>query len=188
MITKENFDKVLAALGFQKDGAKWSRHFGDDSENRLVADFGGESLSYPESLSVQRETVTNFSDNENFVTFECVARLLAKGYPPANIELESPIPGGHGSVIGWNDIRVKENDGKTFLLIECKTADEFPRFWKKTLLDGSQLFNYFNTYREAEALCLYASDWTKEGGLSYTSHIISMRDNDKYLQTNKEPL
>lgn len=186
MITRENFDKVLVALGFSQDGAKYFRQYGDDYENRLVADFGAETLSYPPSLSIQRETVTNFSDHENFVTFECVARLLAKGYVPAHIELESPIPGGHGSVIGYNDIRVKDNDGKTFLLIECKTADEFSRFWKQTLFNGSQLFNYFNTYREAEALCLYASDWTKDGGLSYVSHIISMRDNEEYLQTNKE--
>ncbi len=186
MITRENFDKVLVALGFSQDGAKYFRQYGDDYENRLVADFGAETLSYPPSLSIQRETVTNFSDHENFVTFECVARLLAKGYLPAHIELESPIPGGHGSVIGYNDIRVKDNDGKTFLLIECKTADEFPRFWKQTLFNGSQLFNYFNTYRGAEALCLYASDWTEDGGLSYVSHIISMRDNEEYLQTNKE--
>lgn len=186
MITKENFDKVLAALGFEQDGAKWFRQYSADHENRLVVDFGRETLAYPKALAIHRETTTNFSAPENFVVFECVARLLAKGYKPANIELESPIHGGHHDVVAWNDILVKNNEGQTFLLIECKKEDEFEKYWKKTLIDGSQLFNYFNTYREAEALCLYTSDWTEADGLSYRSHIISMRDNDEYLQTNKE--
>ena len=184
MITKENFKNVLAALGFEQDGKKFFKRYGDA---QLIADFANEELIYPKEkgMTVHRETTSNFKDNENFVVFECVARLLAKGYKPEHIELESPIHGGHHDVVGYNDILVKNGEGETFLLIECKTANEFPRFWKRTLSDGSQLFNYFNTYRQAKALCLYASDYNKDSGLIYNSYIISMVDNDKYLETNK---
>ena len=181
MITKDNFKNVLQVLNFNRNGKIFFKQFGDD---KLIADFENEKLIYPKNLIVNRNTVTNFSDDENFVVFECVARLLEKNYKPVDIELESPIHGGHHDVIGYNDILVKKNS-KTFLLIECKKSDEFNKFWKQTLIDGSQLFNYFNTYRQAQALCLYTSDYSKDGNLFYTSNIISMTDNEKYLQTDK---
>ena len=39
-----------------------------------------------------------------------------------------------------------------------KSGDEFSRAWSYMEEDGGQLFNYFNTFRQATALCLYASD------------------------------
>ena len=183
MIKKDDFKNVLVSLGFIQDGTNFFKQFGD---SQLIANFKDEKLIYPKELIVNRETITNFRDNENFVVFECVARLLAKGYKPEHIELEKPIHGGHHDVIGYSDISVKDVGGKIFLIIECKTATEFNYYWKRTLTDGSQLFNYFNTYRQAEALCLYSSDYNKDSGLTYTSHIISMLDNDEYLATNKE--
>lgn len=101
MITKENFKKVLGQLNFTQDKKIFTKIFGDDSENKLIADFENESLTFPENLKIQRQTITNFSAPENFVVFECVARLLDKGYSPENIELESPIHGGHHDVIGY---------------------------------------------------------------------------------------
>ena len=185
MITKENFKKVLGQLNFTQDKKIFTKIFGDDSENKLVADFENESLTFPENLKIQRQTITNFSAPENFVVFECIARLLDKGYSPENIELESPIHGGHHDVIGYSDIRVTDNNNQTFLIIECKKSDEFDYFWNRTLKDGSQLFNYFNSYRSARALCLYTSDFSDDAGLSYKSNIISLVDNEKYLTDNK---
>ena len=55
--------------------------------------------------------------------------------------------------------------------------------WKK---DGGQLFNYFNTFRQATALCLYASDWV-EGRCIYQSRIVSIQDNEGYIQASGLP-
>jgi hypothetical protein len=104
-----------------------------------------------------------------------------KGYKPANIELEPKWKLGHGASGGRADILVKDNAGKPLLIIECKTAgSEFTRAWKKTLNDGDQLFSYAQQISETQFLCLYASD-LEDGQLTYTSHIIAHRDNDKYL-------
>ena len=77
------------------------------------------------------------------------------------------MPGGHTDTGGYCDILIKDNEGNEFILIECKTADdnssrEFSKAWHRMQEDGGQLFNYFNSYRKAKALCLYTSDWQKD--------------------------
>lgn len=67
-----------------------------------------------------------------------------------------------------------------------QSRDEFSRAWSYMEEDGGQLFNYFNTYRQATALCLYASDWVEERCL-YQSRIISIRDNENYIQASGLP-
>lgn len=136
-------------------------------------------------MIIHRKTTCNFSEPENFVILECITSLLDKGYKPEHIELEKPMPGGHDDTGGFCDIQVKDNSGKTFILIECKNENEFDKYWKKTLADGDQLFRYFNSYRQAQALCLYMSDFTGENKLKRYTNIISMVDNDEYLQTDK---
>lgn len=40
---------------------------------------------------------------------------------------------------------VKDNSGKSLLIIECKTAgNEFDNEWKKTLINGRQIFPMLN--------------------------------------------
>jgi len=85
MITKENFKNVLIALNFKQDGKKFFKQFEDDYQ--LIADFGTETLIYPEDLKTGRRTTANFTANENFVVFECVARLMAKGYKPEKLQI-----------------------------------------------------------------------------------------------------
>lgn len=43
---------------------------------------------YPKEIIRHDETTSNFSHPENFVVFECVHRLLEKGYKPSRLELE----------------------------------------------------------------------------------------------------
>ena len=74
------------------------------------------------------------------------------------------------------------------MLSECKTTegkddDEFNKAWRATLRNGSQLFNYYNTYRQAEYLALYTSDFV-EGEPRCSYRLITMKDNHKYLETN----
>ena len=43
---------------------------------------------YPKEIIRHDDTTSNFSHPENFVVFECVHRLLEKGYKPSSLELE----------------------------------------------------------------------------------------------------
>lgn len=121
---------------------------------------------------------------KNNFCFECVHRLLEKGYKPEHIELEPKWKLGRGASGGRADILVKDNFGKPLLIIECKTAGaEFKKAWNKTQQDGDQLFSYAQQISETQFLCLYTSDF-ENAGLSYQSHIITHRDNDQYLLAN----
>lgn len=188
MIKKENLKQVLLALDYIKKAHKeeyvkeWISF-----DCCITVDFKNEKIIYPEDkgMIIHRKTTCNFSEPENFVVLECITSLLDKGYKPEHIELEKPMPGGHDDTGGFCDIQVKDNTGKTFLLIECKKENEFEKFWKKTLTDGDQLFRYYNSYRSAQALCLYMSDFTDDNKLKRYTNIISMVDNEEYLQTDK---
>ena len=96
MINKGNFQPVLLKLGFSnKKGDKvWSKSF-PSIKCKLEVDFEHERLIYPKELSVYDETTSNFEHPENFVVFECVHRLLEKGYRPEHIELEKRWTLGH---------------------------------------------------------------------------------------------
>ncbi len=183
MITKDNLPAMLTALGFSKKGAVFQTTVNGSA---LEVNTVKEEIIYPEAqgLVINERQTCNFSSSENFVVLECVHRLLAKGYKPAHIELEPKWKVGHGASGGRADILVKDNNGKPLLLIECKTVgNEFKKAWNKTLLDGDQLFSYAQQISEVQFLCLYASNF-EDGAVTYASHIIAHRDNEKYLADN----
>jgi len=183
MITKETFPQLLESLGFTKRKATYSKTIGAAT---LSVDTTKQEIVYPESqkLIVNERQTCNFSANENFVVFECVHRLLEKGYKPEHIELEPKWKLGHGASGGRADILIKDNDGKPLLIIECKTpGNEFKKAWNKTLQGGDQLFSYAQQISETQFLCLYSSNFS-ENIISYQSHIIAHRDNEKYLADN----
>ncbi|WP_424411279.1 N-6 DNA methylase [Pasteurella sp. PK-2025] len=187
MITKNNFKQLLTHLDFAEHHKTFTKNI---HGYELKVDYRAEKLVYPEGLTAHRDTTKNFSQPENFVVFECVHNLLQSGYKPEHIVLEQGMPGGHGMTGGFCDIIVQDNDKKTYLLIECKTADdgkskEFSKAWNKMLKDGGQLFNYYNSYRQAQWICLYTADFDEQTQ-KHTPlyHLISMLDNEEYLQTN----
>lgn len=183
MINQDNFTELLVSLGFAKNKSIYSKTIGATS---LSVDATKQAIYYPESdgLVVNERQTCNFSANENFVVFECVHRLLEKGYKPEHIELEPKWKLGRGASGGRADILVKDNFGKPLLIIECKTAGaEFKKAWNKTQQDGDQLFSYAQQISETQFLCLYASDF-ENAELGYQSHIIAHRDNDQYLLAN----
>lgn len=193
MIRIDNLRDLLGYIGYKKSAGKkeevWSIDF-PHINSSISVDFSAKHIIYPFGLKAYRETTTNFSSPENFVVLECITRLLSLGYTPQQIELEKPMPGGHSDTGGYCDILIKDNDGNEFLLIECKTADdgsskEFSKAWHRMNEDGGQLFNYFNSYRKAKALCLYASDWQGEECI-YQSYIVSMEDNEEYLRADNK--
>lgn len=184
MINKENIKQVLTLLGFEEERNVYSKHF-VRGDLYLKVDFNKSELVFPEDkgFTVNERQTCNFSSNENFVVFECVHRLLEKGYKPEHIELEPKWKLGHGASGGRADIFVRDQQNKPLLIIECKTAGkEFEKAWKDTQLDGGQLFSYIEQEKDTEFVCLYASGFDeKTGVLSVDQRIVSHKDNGKIL-------
>lgn len=191
MITKENFKEVLSKLGFDNSGDTFTKEF-NEIDTLLKVDFKKEQLVYPEDkgLKINERQTCNFSDPENFVVFECVNRLLEKGYKPDHLELEPRWKVGHGASGGRADIMIKDNSGKSLMIIECKTAGkQFEDAWKKTLTNGGQLFTYAKQAGSTQFISLYASNFIDEKVVSHY-YLITLKDNKKLLEelSEKSPL
>ena len=191
MMTRDDIRNLLVALEFTEDmvGGTWRRVFPVGVE--LCVDCTGGKFLYKEAgIAVTTATTSNFSQPENFVVFECVCQLLAKGYKPKDIELEPAWKFGHNEKAARADIWVRTTDksGKhSLLIIECKTAGrEFESAWRDTCEDGGQLFSYFHQERATSFLCLYTS-WLSDTAISRDYRLINVRDNEDYLKQFKKP-
>lgn len=206
MITRENIREVLLSepFCFVEDAGTFSRHYGpEDGGFNLAYNSAFGQFEYPEEVIADRNTTQDEHQKESFVVFLCVAQLFACGYQPRNIVLEgknySGTDKGYCDILVVPDNRNEKFKEDQYLIIECKTADlaqkddEFRKHWVKTLRNGDQLFRYFNTYRRAHYLCMYAADYpeyTKDGHKEHRFeniyHIISLEDNEEYLQTDSK--
>ena len=191
MITKDNFNQVLDNLGFKKSKNIYSKEF-PDLGCALKVDFKNEKLVYPldKGFTIAGDFTTSFSQKENFVVFECVHRLFEQGYKPEHIELEPKWTVGHGASGGRADIMVKDNSGKSLMIIECKTAGtEFKKEWDKTKVNGGQILSYAKQAGTTQFVALYASDFI-DGKVKADYYLITLRDNEKLLEelADKEPL
>ena len=198
MITKDNIQKVLLELKFISNHGVYTRHFGSADEGfDLEYNFNVGEFIYPDGVQADRNTTQDEHQNESFVVFVCVAQLFERGYLPQHIKLEGRNYAGTDT--GYCDILVSDNNGEPYLIVECKKADidkkedEFRKHWARTMRDGDQLFRYFNTYRKAQYLCMYAADcpeYRKNGEKIYrleiNYHVISLVDNEEYLQTDNK--
>ena len=120
MLMEKNFSATLDAMNFTRHGNVYQKNFADNIIMR--ADIVAKKLFYP--AQIKNHNRNNFFDEshrENFVVFECVNRLLDKGYKPEDIWLEKNWSLGHSQKSGRADICVSDN-GKTIFIIECKTA------------------------------------------------------------------
>lgn len=185
MIDISNFKSVLIKLGFtQTSSHTWSKTF-TELNCSMSADFEHEKLVLPDGVIVYDDTTSNFEHPENFVVFECVHRLLEKGYRPEHIELEKRWTLGHEQKSGKADICVyktkTDKEQKMLFIIECKTAGrEYQKAKKLLIEDGGQLFSYWQQERSTEWISLYASDYA-EGEVVYYNDIISCID-DKNVE------
>ncbi|MDR1956520.1 MAG: N-6 DNA methylase [Treponema sp.] len=185
MINQNNIKVALLKLGFFESGNVFTKKFPHLGDVALSIDFDKTGIWYPENagLKVNERQTCNFSADENFVVFECVCRLFEKGYSPKHIELEPKWKLGHGASGGRADIWVKDNDGNSLLIIECKTAGkEFEDAWKDTLEDGGQLFSYFQQEKSTQFVALYASDFVNDE-VTFDYRLIAVRDNEEYLKS-----
>jgi type I restriction enzyme M protein len=180
MIKKENFRDVLKELGFNSSlDEVWTN--GDFS-----VDFQTEKLEYPKEITIHGEFTKSFSQNENFVVFEAVFRLVQKGYKPEHIELEKKWKTGHGASGGRADILVRDNDNNSFMIIECKTwGKEFDKQKEKMFRDGGQLFAYWQQEGTVEYLVLYAST-LENSEIDYLSAIVKTTDKESLVKDYEE--
>lgn len=190
MITLENFQRVLKSLEFINENNIYIKHF-DSVDCDLKADFTNRKLIYPteKGFEVNDGTTSNFEHPENFVVFECVARLFDKGYRPEHIELEPRWSLGHGGKSGKADICVKNKDGSRYLcIIECKTADsEYKKELSNMKNDGGQLFSYWQQSKATKWLVLYASDFDETNEkITSTVATVNCSDDANYIELAKD--
>lgn len=178
MIRESNLKILLSSIGYIKNGTSYIRDYPEYS-CQMEVDFANKKLIYP-SLIIGGDRNTGFDAPENFVVFECVTRLLNKGYRPEHIELEKTWMLGHEQKGGRADICVYSKD-KSFMLfiIECKTfGKEYSSAYKDLLADGGQLFSYWQQERSTKWLALYASDILDDGSVVYNCPVINCSDDE----------
>ena len=154
----------------------------------MSVDFDNERLIYPEDkgLVINNRTTLDFLHDENFVEFECVCRLLKKGYRPEHIEIEPNWTLGHGAKGGRADIVVNDENGNALIIIECKTAGtEYNKEKKNTETDGGQIFSYWQQITSAKWLALYSSDWKDDNVVVY-SDVINCSDDANILKMSEK--
>lgn len=184
MITLKNLKSALGAMGFVKNGDAYEKQF-SAFDCALKVDFTNNKLIYPAAIK-GRERNDGFDQPENFVVFECVNRLLEKGYRPEHIELEKVWQLGHEQKGGRADICISDADGSMLVIIECKTyGKEFDKYYKKTIADGDQLFSYWQQERATKWLVLYASDISDEE-IIYKAPTINCTDYKSVLESAKK--
>ena len=187
MITLNTFKEMLPILGFKEEQKDvFSRSSVDDWTVSIKVDFKAREIIYPQEIERGDKTTCNLDHNENFVVFECICALLDKGYRPEHIAIEKRWKLGHEEKSGKADICVSDQDGKTLLIIECKTyGQEYNKERKQMLQDGGQLFSYWQQEGSTQWLALYASDF-KDGQVVRECEVIRSVDDKNVIELAKK--
>lgn len=193
MITNDNFKEVLLSLGFTQDGEQevYSKEYHLNGnlvgDTRMSVNFAEKRLEFPADMrGGDRNTLIDDSHKENMVVFECVDRLLDKGYKSEDIELEKVWQLGHEGKGGRADICVNEagNPQKMLFIIECKTAGkEFENAVKETEQNGGQIFSYWQQERSTQWFAIYASNWDEENKkVTHSCKVLNCSDDKNLLE------
>lgn len=187
MINTSNLKEMLNVMGFSHVGEIYEKKFPEyGADVSMSVNFEAQKLSYPIMIS-GRDRNDGFDAPENFVVFECVNRLLEKGYRPEHIELEKEWHLGHDAKSGRADICVTDEKGSMLLIIECKTwGREFEKALKDTFNDGAQLFSYWQQEQSTKWLVLYASDLNSNDEIVYKAPTISCTDDANIILLSKK--
>ena len=173
----------ITAMGFtpkENTSGIYHKIYPNCGNYSIEVDFGNKNFNYGDKIQAESKTTQNFSQAENWVVFECVNRLIEKGYKPQNIILEKTWATGHGTS-GRLDILVTRDDKTAYLMIECKTwGVEFDKEFKNLAKYGGQLFTYFQQDKNTDILMLYASELDGKE-LKFKNEIIKIEDD--YRQT-----
>ena len=90
VIDKKSLKKLLEILKYStENGILYEKQYSEFGCS-IYVDFSSQKIVYPEDKGfvVNDKTTCNFDHPENFVVFECINRLLMKGYRPEHLELE----------------------------------------------------------------------------------------------------
>jgi len=170
--------KFLRVLNFELvDGVKgiWSKKYPNHDNYIIRIDLNQLRLtdckiSYGSKIVIGRGTTSNFSQKENLVVLECVNRLLEKGYKPESIELEKGWRVG-----GFLDILVKDDEGRSYLMIDCKQwgkeYDTAIRIIRWNEVRKEQLFNYYLQEKSTKYVALYSSHLVDSVRVDYRNDI-----------------
>lgn len=184
MIDVSNLKDTLKTLGFIAYGDIYEKVFSEIGCS-LKVDFQTKRLIYPNEIK-GRERNDSFDQKENFVVFECVCRLLSKGYRPEHIELEKEWHLGHDAKGGRADICVTDTSGNMLFIIECKTwGREYDKALNNTKSDGAQLFSYWQQEQSCKWLVLYASD-LRNDCIAYKAPTIGCSDDANIILLSKK--
>ena len=184
MINTGNFEPALNLMGFSIYGSIYKKDF-QNFGCSLKVDFSSQKLIYPNSIK-GRNRNDGFEQNENFVVFECVNRLLEKGYRPEHIELEKEWHLGHNAKGGRADVCVSSLDGSMLFIIECKTSGrEYDKAYKDTCFDGGQLFSYWQQEGSTKWLALYTAD-ISDGKITHKIHTVDCADDKNIVNLAKK--
>jgi len=184
MFNKTSFGEALIEMNFIPGGGFYEKTYAA-SGAKMRVEYGVNRLVYPEQIK-GRDRNTDFDAPENFVVFECVDRLLEKGYRPEHIELEKEWHLGHDAKGGRADICVSDENGNMLFIIECKTwGKEFDKAFKDTKSDGAQLFSYWQQEQSTKWLILYASDYV-DGEIVFKDPTINCSDDANIILLAKK--
>ena len=183
-----DYKKLIQALGFvpkENTAGIFQKNYSNCDNYGIEIDFENELFNFGDKINAESKTTQNFSQAENWVILECVDRLLEKGYPPQHITLEKTWRTGHGTS-GRLDILVSRDDGRAYLMIECKTwGREFEKEFKNLEKNGGQLFTYFQQDKDADVLMLYASKLDKNK-IQFKNEIIKIEEAHKQTGNVKD--
>jgi len=186
-MTQEEIRKLIDVLGFKEETSKkevFSKTY-SNVKYALSVDFKNQKINFGKKITLGDNTTTNFSHPENFVVMECVDRLLEKGYLPEHLTLEKKWPLGRTGKSGKADITVSDQEGKTLMIIECKTfGQEYEKEKTKMQLTGGQLFSYLQQDRNTRFLCLYSSI-VVNNTIKYDNSIIPIADKEDEINAVK---
>ena len=172
-MNQKNLIQKMGFLPKENSSGIFIKKYADDY--CIEVDFEKEIFNFGGKIKIQGKEFQYIIKPEDWVVFECVNRLLDKGYKPENISLEKVYPAGHGTS-GRLDICVTHDNGAEYLLIECKTyGSEFTKAFNKLKKDGGQLFTYFKFSNKADLIMLYASE-LKGDKIDYKNEIVKIED------------
>lgn len=191
-MTEKQIITTITAFGFTanpKDAKVYSKTY-DKIKYQMSVDFTKKRIDFGLEIKKGDDTTSHLGISENIVVLECVDRLLEKGYRPADLTLEKKWKLGRTAKSGKADITVRGKDGKTLLIIECKTwGKEYEKELDKMKTNGGQLFSYYQQDKNTRYLCLYASR-EYNGKIEKANSLIKVEDSteEKVHQQETEKL
>lgn len=191
-MTEKQIITTITAFGFSAnptDAKVYSKTY-DKIKYQMSVDFTKKRIDFGLEIKKGDDTTSHLENPENIVVLECVDRLLEKGYKPADLTLEKKWKLGRTAKSGKADITVKGKDGKTLLIIECKTwGKEYEKELDNMKSNGGQLFSYYQQDKNTRYLCLYASR-EHNGKIEKANALIKVEDSteEKVNQQETEKL